>query len=86
MNRRDFLKRLAACGLVAATPKPIFDLGYKSYKDNRFLLTSDLHFDGDECLDWIVYGHEHTRPKLTVEMIQQIKKWAYFHPNRITSL
>lgn len=27
MNRREFLQRLTACGLVAASPKFIFDLG-----------------------------------------------------------
>jgi len=27
MNRREFLNRLAALGLVAATPKLIFDMG-----------------------------------------------------------
>lgn len=32
MNRRDFLKRMAAAGLVAAAPKIIFDIGAHSYK------------------------------------------------------
>lgn len=33
MNRRDFLKRMAAAGLVAASPKIIFDLGANTYKE-----------------------------------------------------
>lgn len=32
MNRRDFLKRMAAVGLVAATPKIIFDLGANRHR------------------------------------------------------
>ena len=32
MNRRQFLKRLAACGLVAASPKLIFDVGKNARK------------------------------------------------------
>ena len=30
LSRREFLKRLAACGLVAASPKFIFDMGKNS--------------------------------------------------------
>jgi hypothetical protein len=35
MNRRQFIKRMAAAGLVLAAPKIIFDLAPKSYQQSR---------------------------------------------------
>ena len=47
MNRREFLKRMAACGLVAATPKLIFDMGKNAskYSEDRVWISINGHGD-----------------------------------------
>jgi len=56
MNRREFLKRMGALGLVAAAPKLIFDLAPQSYKHSynirdMFLNDPDTEFNYYEGVD-----------------------------------
>lgn len=46
MNRREFLERMFACGLVAATPKIIFDMGANA-RTNEQLFGQEPSFSGE---------------------------------------